>query len=46
MAEYEKRVRDKLAEHGCSFVRHGKEVPVSEGVSGFFQNVDELRVGR
>jgi hypothetical protein len=24
MAEYEKRVRDKLKEHGCSFVRHGK----------------------
>jgi hypothetical protein len=24
MAEYEKKVRDKLSEHGCSFVRHGK----------------------
>ena len=24
MAEYEKKVRDKLAEHGCKFVRHGK----------------------
>lgn len=24
MAEYEKRVRDVLRDHGCSFVRHGK----------------------
>ena len=24
MAEYEKRVRDKLKENGCSFIRHGK----------------------
>jgi hypothetical protein len=24
MAAYEKRVREKLLEHGCSFVRHGK----------------------
>lgn len=24
MAEYEKKVRDILREHGCSFVRHGK----------------------
>jgi len=24
MAEYEKRVREKLKEHGCYFVRHGK----------------------
>jgi len=24
MAEYEKKVRDALKAHGCSFVRHGK----------------------
>ena len=24
MAEYEKRVREILKEHNCSFVRHGK----------------------
>jgi len=24
MAEYEKKVRIMLKEHGCSFVRHGK----------------------
>jgi hypothetical protein len=24
MAEYEKRVRKKLSENGCYFVRHGK----------------------
>ena len=24
MAEYEKKVREVLAEHGCSYVRHGK----------------------
>lgn len=24
MAEYEKKVRDLLREHGCYFVRHGK----------------------
>lgn len=24
MAEYEKKVRDKLQENGCYFVRHGK----------------------
>ncbi|GHU54296.1 addiction module toxin, HicA family protein [Clostridia bacterium] len=24
MAEYEKRVREKLKEYGCYFVRHGK----------------------
>ena len=24
MAEYEKKVRDKLKENGCSFVRRGK----------------------
>ena len=24
MADYEKAVRDKLKEHGCHFVRHGK----------------------
>jgi hypothetical protein len=24
MAEYEKKVRKKLAEYGCSFLRHGK----------------------
>ena len=24
MAEYEKRVRQILREHGCNFVRHGK----------------------
>ena len=24
MAEYEKKVRDILADHGCYFVRHGK----------------------
>ncbi|MDR2197024.1 MAG: hypothetical protein LBO07_03575 [Coriobacteriales bacterium] len=24
MAEYEKKVRDKLREHGCVFIRHGK----------------------
>ena len=24
MAEYEKKVRDVLDEHGCWFVRHGK----------------------
>jgi hypothetical protein len=24
MAEYEKKVRKKLAEHGCTFQRHGK----------------------
>ena len=24
MAEYEKKVRKLLLEHGCSFVRHGK----------------------
>jgi len=24
MAEFEKRVRDVLAENGCEFVRHGK----------------------
>lgn len=24
MAEYEKKVRDKLKENECSFVRHGK----------------------
>jgi hypothetical protein len=24
MAEYEKRVRGKLSEYGCSFLRHGK----------------------
>ena len=24
MAEYEKIVRDELATHGCTFVRHGK----------------------
>lgn len=24
MAEYEKKVREKLAEHGCVFVRRGK----------------------
>jgi len=24
MAEYEKQVRQLLAEHGCRFVRHGK----------------------
>jgi hypothetical protein len=24
MAEYEKKVREKLREHGCSFLRHGK----------------------
>lgn len=24
MAEYEKAVRDQLAAHGCTFVRHGK----------------------
>lgn len=24
MAEYEKKVRDKLSEYGCYFVRHGK----------------------
>ena len=25
MAEYEKKVRNMLKEHGCSFVRHGKD---------------------
>lgn len=24
MAEYEKKVREILAQHGCHFVRHGK----------------------
>lgn len=24
MAEYEKKVREILKEHGCAFVRHGK----------------------
>lgn len=24
MAEYEKKVRQKLTENGCNFVRHGK----------------------
>ena len=24
MADYEKKVRELLAQHGCSFVRHGK----------------------
>ena len=24
MAEYEKKVREVLSEHGCRFVRHGK----------------------
>jgi hypothetical protein len=24
MAEYEKKVREKLAEYGCYFLRHGK----------------------
>lgn len=24
MAEYEKKVRDILAQNGCSFIRHGK----------------------
>jgi hypothetical protein len=24
MAEYEKKVREKLRKHGCSFLRHGK----------------------
>jgi hypothetical protein len=24
MAEYEKKVREKLLEHGCYFLRHGK----------------------
>ena len=24
MAEYEKKVRDLLKKHGCTFVRHGK----------------------
>jgi hypothetical protein len=24
MAEYEKKVREKLNEYGCSFLRHGK----------------------
>jgi hypothetical protein len=24
MAEYEKKVREKLSEYGCSFKRHGK----------------------
>ena len=24
MAEYEKKVRDKLKENGCYYVRHGK----------------------
>ena len=24
MAEYEKKVREVLKEHGCTFVRHGK----------------------
>jgi len=24
MAEYEKKVRDVLKKHGCTFVRHGK----------------------
>jgi hypothetical protein len=24
MAEYEKKVRNKLAEYGCTFQRHGK----------------------
>ena len=24
MAEYEKRVREVLSEHGCRFIRHGK----------------------
>jgi hypothetical protein len=24
MAEYEKKVRKKLTEHGCRFLRHGK----------------------
>jgi uncharacterized protein (DUF1330 family) len=24
MAEYEKRVREILAKHGCRFIRHGK----------------------
>ena len=24
MAEYEKKVRDKLSEYGCYYVRHGK----------------------
>jgi hypothetical protein len=24
MAEYEKKIREKLREHGCSFLRHGK----------------------
>jgi hypothetical protein len=24
MAEYEKKVREKLSEYGCSFLRHGK----------------------
>ena len=24
MAEYEKRVREVLAEYGCQFIRHGK----------------------
>ena len=24
MAEFEKRVREQLAQHGCSFVRRGK----------------------
>lgn len=24
MADYEKKVREILKEHGCSFVRHGK----------------------
>ena len=24
MAEFEKKVRDELSAHGCTFVRHGK----------------------
>ena len=24
MAEYEKKVRNKLSDHGCYYVRHGK----------------------
>ena len=24
MAEYEKKVRNKLSDHGCCYVRHGK----------------------
>ncbi len=24
MAEYEKKVRSKLVEHGCTFLRHGR----------------------